>query len=188
MRQPILFKFSQCAQTFSRIRKHCMVGEDVLDLDYIFTLSVSVFFPVYWNIFLESTISRSIVLPHNWYFRAKGDHWRGLAMLACLLLLQHPLLLLLLATLGVGGPSFHSFFEDHVHASPAGNYIEPSLGVGDPLKSLGVSSIGFPLGLSGSPVKGIFRDSGIRPSPFLARRTRSSPPHIDPYYRYITFI
>ena len=99
-------------------------------------------------------------------------------MLACLLLLQHPLLLLLLATLGVGGPSFHSFFEHHV----------PGLGVGDPLKSLEVSSIGFPLGLSGSPVKGIFRDSGIRPSPFLARRTRSSPPHIDPYYRYVTFI
>ena len=47
MRQPILSKFSQCSQIFSRIRKHCMVGEDVLDLDYIFTLSVSVFFPVY---------------------------------------------------------------------------------------------------------------------------------------------
>ena len=106
-------------------------------------------------------------------------------MLACLLLLQHPLLLLLLATLGVGGPSFHSFFEHHGQARI---YIEPGLGVGDPLKSLGVSSIGFPLGLSGSPVKGIFRDSGIRPSPFLARRTRSSPPHIDPYFRYVTFI
>ena len=106
-------------------------------------------------------------------------------MLACLLLLQHPLLLLLLATLGVGGPSFHSFFEHHIQA---GIYIKPGLGVGDPLKSLGVSSIGFPLGLSGSPVKGIFRDSGIRPSPFLARRTRSSPPHIDPYYRYVTSI
>ena len=103
-------------------------------------------------------------------------------MAACLpfLLLPNPLLLLLLlATLGVGGPSFHSVFgRDDVRDTAAGVYFERDLG--RPLNPVDT----FPLGPSGPPIEGIFGDS-IGTSPLLARRTRSSPPHIDPYYRYI---
>ena len=108
-------------------------------------------------------------------------------MAACLPFLLPPnlllILLLLFATLGVGGPSFHSLFgrDDVVPASTATRiYIER--GLGRPLKPVDT----FPLGRSGPPGKGLFGDS-IGTSPSLSRRTRSSPPHIDPYYRYILF-
>ena len=105
-------------------------------------------------------------------------------MAACLPNLLPPnllLILLLFATLGVGGPSFHSLFgrDDVVPASTATRiYIER--GLGRPLKPVDT----FPLGPSGPTRNGLFGDS-IGTSPLLARRTRSSPPHIDPYYRYI---
>ena len=106
-------------------------------------------------------------------------------MAACLPFLLPPnlllILLLLFTTLGVGGPSFHSLFgrDDVVPASTATRiYIER--GLGRPLKPVDT----FPLGLSGPPRNGLFGDS-IGTSTFLARRTRSSPPHIDPYYRCI---
>ena len=87
-------------------------------------------------------------------------------MVACLpLLLLPPLLLLLLATLGVGSPSFHS-----PPASQPRLFIER--GLGRPQKPLDSFTLG-------PPVKGLF----LGTSPLLARRTRSSPPHIDPYYR-----
>ena len=114
-------------------------------------------------------------------------------MAACLpfLLLPNPLLLLLLllllATLGVGGPSFHSVFgRDDVRDTAAGVYFEE--GMGQPLKAVDTflldPSSSPILGPSGPPIKGLFGDS-IGTSNLLSRRTRSSPPHIDPYYRYI---
>ena len=96
-------------------------------------------------------------------------------MVACLpLLLLPPLLLLLLATLGVGSPSFHS-----PPASQPRLFIER--GLGRPQKPLDSFTLGPPL-------KELFGDF-LETSPLLERRTRSSPPHIDPYYRqFIDYI
>ena len=93
-------------------------------------------------------------------------------MVACLpLLLLPPLLLLLLATLGVGSPSFHS-----PPASQPRLFIER--GLGRPQKPLDSFTLG-------PPVKELFGDF-LETSPLLEIRTRSSPPHIDPYFRYFT--
>ena len=99
-------------------------------------------------------------------------------MVACLPFLLPSLLLLLLATLGVGNPSFHS-----PPASESRIYIER--GLGGPQKPSSVSLDTFPQDPSGPLVNGIFGEF-LGTSPLLARRTRSSPPHIDPYFRYFT--
>ena len=118
------------------------------------------------------------------YFRAKGREVEAMAACLPFLLLPPLLLLLILATLGVGGPSFHSLFGHDAPLSKAKSYIKQ--GLGGPQKPQRVSLDTFLLGSSGPPVKGLYGDFIGTKSSFLGRRRRSSPPHIDPYYRYFT--
>ena len=90
-----------------------------------------------------------------------------------------PLLLLLLATVGVGGPSFPTIFQSDVKSSPIERMMRTPV---KPMKGSLIDPFGPPPGIL--PSARIILEDRISETKFLlSRRTRSSPPHIDPYYR-----
>ena len=135
-------------------------------------------------ILIHCIISTTLCYFHR-YFRVKlGEGLPMVVAMVAVLPPHHhlghpPLLLLLLATVGVGGPSFPTIFQSDVKSSPIERMMRTPV---KPMKGSLIDPFGPPPGILPS-ARIIFEDRTSETKFLLSRRTRSSPPHIDPYYR-----